>query len=282
MAKKIFLAILVVLLLLGLNLPAVLADEGEEEELSDTASVSLFVDVRAPSPPGNGGGGNGYYYASTDYCGVSGTFPIDSSGKVIRTVDASCKGGDLTVTIAKGTKALLDGKRLKTLTIAEDTDPPELPEGNFIGVPYSLGPSGATFDPSITLTWTFDPDDLPEGVAPEIVYFDGDKWIVLKGVVDLETNTVTAEVSHFTTFALMSPAVEVEVEAAPPPPPPPPPPTPEPVKPTPEPVKPPPEPTTLPVEPTPQASFLWFYIVIGVVVLVIIGWLVARKRRRSN
>ena len=193
---------------------------------SDNATVSLEVNVVAPSPPGIGGGGGGYYYyTKTNYCGITGTFPIDGNGKVITTQTAGCKGGDLTVTIKRKTIALDEnGYRLRSLTIEQNTDPPDLPEGNFIGFPYSLSPSDATFDPPLIFTWTFDPDDLPEGVAPSdltIIYFDGDEWVTLTGVVDTVNNTVTAEVSHFTTFALMSPAVEVEVKAAPPPPPPP-------------------------------------------------------------
>ncbi|MBA7607436.1 hypothetical protein ES703_14595 [subsurface metagenome] len=246
---------------------------------------TITQEIVAPPPPTpSGDGGPSYYHCETDFCGVSGDFYIDSSGRVIRAVDAGCEGGALTVTIEKGTIALGEnGKRLKTLEIVEDTDPPELPEGDFIGVPYSLGPSGATFDPPLILTWAFDPKDLPEGVAPEdltIVYWDGDEWVVLTGVVDTVTNTVTAEVDHFTTFALVSPAAEVAVTPPPPPPPTPEPTPPEPPKPTPEPIKPPVEPTPQPVEPTPEPSFLWLYVLIGVGVLAIIGCIVALKRRR--
>ncbi len=256
--------------------------------ISTEQTISQEIVKPPPTPSGNGGGGPSYYHVDTDFCGVSGDFYIDSSGKVIRAVEAGCKGGALTVTIEKGTIALDEnGKRLSSLKIAEDTSPPELPEGNFIGVPYSLGPSGASFDPPLILTWVFDPKDLPEGVAPEdlaIVYWDGDEWVVLTGVVDTVNNTVTAEVDHFTTFALVSPAAEVEVKAAPPPPPPPPTP-PEPVEPTPEPVKPPVEPIPQPVEPIPQPPFNWPVtggIIAGVIVALTIFFFIRRKRKEAK
>jgi len=61
----------------------------------------------------------------------------------------------------------------------------------------------------------YDPADIPEGVAEEdlvIAYWDGTEWVVLESVVDTVANTVSAKVSHFTTFAVIG--------IVPPPPPP--------------------------------------------------------------
>jgi hypothetical protein len=87
--------------------------------------------------------------------------------------------------------------------------PPSLPADTaVIGLTYDLGPDGATFDPAITITVAYDPDDIPEGVNEEdlvLAYWDGDDWVVLEGsTVDPVTNTITAPVSHFTAFTVIA------------------------------------------------------------------------------
>lgn len=296
---RLTLIIVLLLALLGstLHTPVVLADDGDEA----TASVQLTVNVVQPVTPTPSRGPT-YTTTKTDYCGVSGSFLISRSGRVIRTVTAGCEDGDLVVTIEKNTIALdEDGKALRSLTIHEDTDLPPLPEGdNFIGLPFDLGPAGATFEPPLIFTWTYDPEDIPEDAAPEdlsIVYWDGSKWITLTGVVDTENYTVTAEVSHFTTFALVVPIPVVEPEPV----------LPEPEEPTvveePEPEKPeveepiveepiveepvveepdveePEKPEVIEPE---KPSYLWAYILAGVLAAAGLSWLWWWRRRRQR
>ena len=183
-----------------------------------TVHVNCTVEVVAPSPPPTGGGPI-YITTKTDCCGVVGYFSVDQSGRVIRTVTAGCKEGDLVVTIERDTIALDgDGEPLRLLSIHEDTDPPPLPEGDsFIGLPFKLEPSGATFDPPITFIWSYDPVDFPEGVAWLVIaYYDEGtgEWVELPCTVDPVTHTITASVAHFTTFAIIG-----TVPPVPPPPP---------------------------------------------------------------
>ena len=80
---------------------------------------------------------------------------------------------------------------------------------------HDLGPDGATFDPSIIVTMNYDPEALPEGVAPEdllLAYYDPsvEEWIVLDNIVVDEVNhTIAGTTNHFTEFALLSNIVEV-------------------------------------------------------------------------
>ena len=77
---------------------------------------------------------------------------------------------------------------------------------NIIGPVYDFSPRGATFDPPIMLTIKYDSTQLPYTVTEESLYigfFDGDKWVPLKSVINPATDTVTIEVSHFSRFALM-------------------------------------------------------------------------------
>ncbi|GAH14697.1 unnamed protein product, partial [marine sediment metagenome] len=103
-----------------------------------------------------------------------------------------------------------DGKRLKTLEVAVDESPPAPPEdARIIGLAYDFGPDGANFDPAITFTWSYDPAGYVLGYVAEedlvLAYYDKDagKWIELDCVVDTKNNTITALVSHFTTFAIV-------------------------------------------------------------------------------
>jgi hypothetical protein len=72
-------------------------------------------------------------------------------------------------------------------------------------------PAGATFDPEITFEFSYDDSDIPEGVDEEdmvIAYYDEDtdEWVELDCEVDRVHNTITAHVSHFTTFAIVASA----------------------------------------------------------------------------
>ena len=114
-----------------------------------------------------------------------------------------------TLTIPVGTVGLTeDLECLPEITMVTMEEPPPPPEdAHVIGLVYDFGPDGATFEEAIILTFTYDPDALPEGVSEEdlvIAYFVDGEWVELdECVIDTETNTITASVSHFTTFAVI-------------------------------------------------------------------------------
>ena len=116
----------------------------------------------------------------------------------------------LTITILEGTTALdEDGNPLSQLAITVDETPPSPQDTAIIGLAYDFQPSGATFNPPMTLTSSYDPTDMPTGVAEEdlvLAYYDEETgaWVTLPCVVDPETNTITAEISHFTSFAVIA------------------------------------------------------------------------------
>lgn len=175
-----------------------------------SSTLTLTVTTPAPAAGGGGGGGTPTYYTKTNLFGTEKSFRIDSDGEVQQTIEATSKDGNLNITIPKGTIALdEDGKRLKSLEVVIDESPPDPPEDAYIiGLPYEFEPGGATFDPPITLEYTYDPADIPEGVAEEdlvIAYYDKEagEWVELPCTVDTETHTITASVEHFTTFAII-------------------------------------------------------------------------------
>ncbi|MEE8372112.1 MAG: hypothetical protein V3R87_00045, partial [Dehalococcoidia bacterium] len=76
------------------------------------------------------------------------------------------------------------------------------------GLTYEFGPEGATFEPPITITFTFVPAELPEGVSEEDLFVavwdeDAGAWVEVEGaIIDLVTGTVTIQVGHFSKYAV--------------------------------------------------------------------------------
>jgi len=223
----------------------------------------------------------------TSLFGIEESFRISDDGEILETVTGTSEDGNLTITIPEGTIALdEDGEPLSGMTADVDPSPPDPPEGaNIIGLAYDFGPAGATFEPPITLEYTYDPDEIPEGVAEAdlvIAMWDEEagEWVELPCTVDPVTNTITASVSHFTTFAIIARA-PVPPPAPPPPPEvvPAPPPPPEVVPAAPP--APPPPPEEVPEVPV-KAPINWTLIggIIAAVVVVIllVYFLVVRRR----
>jgi len=184
------------------------------ESGADPQEVDLIfagVQLQAPAPSeGAGAAPASPPTVETNLFGTTGSFEISDDGEVQESFTATSADGQLTLTIPEGTKALdKDGEPLESLEAAVDASPPDPPEYNhIIGLTYDFGPDEATFDPPITFIWTYDPDDLPEDVDEKelvVAYYDesADEWVELDCEVDTENGTITASVSHFTTFAIL-------------------------------------------------------------------------------
>lgn len=143
-------------------------------------------------------------------------FPISKTGKILESIEVSSTlpSGKVTVSINAGTKALNnDGDPLTNLTSDANLTPPPAPEDSIIYLACSFGPDGATFDPPIVLTFEYTPADIPENTDEEnlvIAIYDSSlgEWVPLDSEVDTANHTITASVSHFTTFAVLVPQVE--------------------------------------------------------------------------
>ena len=141
----------------------------------------------------------------------------DEEGVVQEPVELMSSDGETTVEVTAGTVALdAEGEPLEAITIEPMAEMPPAPAAQrVIGFAYDLGPDGATFDPPITVTFSYDRTLLPPGANEEKLviafYRTGSQvWESLTNiVVDTETQTITAEISHFTLFAVL-------VEAEPP------------------------------------------------------------------
>jgi len=124
------------------------------------------------------------------------------------------RDGRASVTIDEGTVGRTSaGQPIEEITITRVDDPPALPaDSNVVGFAYDFEPDGATFEPPITLTFTYGPSQIPAGADAEnlvIMYWDEDagEWTELAAediTIDPVTNTITARVSHFTYFSIVA------------------------------------------------------------------------------
>ncbi len=181
------------------------------DKAGNEASRSWSFQMVTGGGGGGGGGGAPTYYTETNLFGVVKSYRISRSGEIQKTIEATSVDGMLTITIPEDTITLDKyGKRLKSLLVAVDESPPSPPSNaQIIGLAYDFGPDGATFDPPLTLTFEYEEHDIPEDANEDdlvIAYWDEDaeEWIDLDCTVDPVTNTITAEVSHFTTFAILA------------------------------------------------------------------------------
>jgi hypothetical protein len=174
------------------------------------ATVTVTAVTTTTTNPSGGGGGGGGGSASVGITHLV-DFTTDK-GKFV--VDATAASDDQLVelSIDKGTIALnKNGQRLMSITIRKMQNPPPPPEdAHIIGLAYTFEPSGATFDPPITVTFTYYPSDLPEGFNEEdlaIAFYDtsSGEWVVLSNIaVDTVAHTVSGDLSHFTDFAVVA------------------------------------------------------------------------------
>ncbi|MBA7504326.1 hypothetical protein ES706_02961 [subsurface metagenome] len=102
-----------------------------------------------------------------------------------------------------------DGNELEFITVRKEVTPPQPPEGRyFVGMVYNMALDGAVFAPPVSLSLAYDEGDLPQGMVENELYLaycdDKGQWVDLTSEVDSEANRVTAEVNHFTLFAIMA------------------------------------------------------------------------------
>ncbi len=154
-------------------------------------------------PAGGGGGGLPAGYTSLlDKTSVSGVFAQTTT---VASEDNKCQ-----LLIEEGTKALnYAGGRLTSILISEITPPAQPTGAGIVGLAYSLTPNGATFAPPITLTFQYNPANIPEGVNENdlvLAVWDGSNWVNLEGpfTIDPVNHTVSAPISHFSNYAIIA------------------------------------------------------------------------------
>ncbi|MBM2825162.1 MAG: hypothetical protein HW402_826, partial [Dehalococcoidales bacterium] len=136
---------------------------------------------------------------------------VSSTGLFTSSVTAQSSDARVTLVIPVNTVGLTrDGLAVSQIDIVQSIAPAELPpDSGVVGYVYDFGPEGATFNPAITLTMSYDPAAIPSGVAANkliIAYYDTatGKWVNLTSTVNTAIYTVSALVSHFTAFTVLA------------------------------------------------------------------------------
>ncbi|MBI4286492.1 MAG: copper oxidase [Chloroflexi bacterium] len=172
-----------------------------------TSGVFVLVGKIPPPPPDAFGPPSEVNVALSGL--ASAALPRISEGIVQSTVQLSAPDNTVKVDIKSGTR-MLDARRnpLDKLSLVREASPPAPPARSALLLAHNLGPDGATFDPPITLSFTYDESALPPGAQESdltVAYWDGVQWVTLDTTVDTEANILSAAVSHFTLFGILVP-----------------------------------------------------------------------------
>lgn len=142
----------------------------------------------------------------------TGLLNTNSRGLVIQDLKVSAGDGTGDIEVPAGSVALdADGDPLADVTISPSTLP-SAGSGSgfsFAGYAYTCGPAGATFAPAADLVFAFTEAEWAELVAdgrPLVVtYYNEETGLYeeLSTTVDATSRTVTAKVTHFSSFVLM-------------------------------------------------------------------------------
>ena len=135
---------------------------------------------------------------------------VNSDGLFQQKVEAKSDDGKTIVVIEPGTTAKTDGGAAHgQITINKILIPENIKKGlNNIIEGYECEPTGATFDPAVTITFIYDPAQLPSGVDEStlaIGYYDEklQSWVKLTSTVNTLMHTVSAQVGHFSLFTII-------------------------------------------------------------------------------
>jgi subtilisin family serine protease len=186
-----------------------------DNEMGSIAGTQNNITVKKKSSGGGGGGGGGSpaptgKIVATDLYGTHPVLMIGDDGKTLDSLTSISPDGKLTLNLAAKTQ-LSDssGKPAGALTAKVMENPPALPAATaLIGVPYSFGPEGTTFNPPVTFIYRYTHYQIPEGVNEadiSLAYYDDSnaKWIPLPGILDTSANTLTVNISHFSIYAVI-------------------------------------------------------------------------------
>ena len=183
----------------------------------------LIVGCEAtPTTPQVADGEPATYQMEIDLLGTGHEVLVDVQGKLKTNVELSSADGKVSLSLKKGTIVMdKGGKPLELIHVAIDPSLPLPPEDAYIiGVAYDLRPEGATFDPALMLTISYDPQELPEKVRESDVYIarydeasGWGRWSYKN--VDTNNNRVTTQISSLGRFAVLVPMPPAPSQATP-------------------------------------------------------------------
>lgn len=197
-----------------------------EETSTYQPGESVYLILRAPGPVYTGGGGNQNAVTGTETQTPAPPPPpsiTDEEGIVTETVVIEAGDGVGSIIVPAGTEAKCqDGMPVINIDMTPLYNPnlPPLPDAavfEFAGHAYLCGPfCSPTFDPPIQLIFTLSEEEWDQRVGDDptrefyVKYYNPatGEWMNVLATVDPATRTITADISHFTIYALFVEAGE--------------------------------------------------------------------------
>jgi len=136
--------------------------------------------------------------------GTSGSFSM-SGGTVPSATSLSSSNGRMGISLAANTAVSLPAGS-QQVTVIQLASAPTPPANSKVIEAYSFGPDNTTFSPAASVTVKYDPATLPSDVQESNLYLallENSNWTEVPCTVDAVAKTVTAQVSHFSTYALL-------------------------------------------------------------------------------
>ena len=171
---------------------------------NNSSDIWDFTTVAAPAPPPT---------ISFNIGGTNASCNTSSSGVIQQAVNIPSADAKISLHIPAGTTANnSEGEPLDEINMSSALQYHPASGDRRIIAAFNFSPNGATFDPGIEITVTYDPATIPSGVNESslIAAFYNESsggWEPITGVVNTSANTITFTVHHFTTFSIQTPPV---------------------------------------------------------------------------
>jgi alpha-tubulin suppressor-like RCC1 family protein len=169
--------------------------DSADDSLSDTASFTITIKANDVT-------------TTIAISGLTSATALVVNSKGVTSARNTLTSSDkkLTLDIASGT-SLLDsnGVPVTNLKASAVNSVLATPTGSILIEAYELGPEGLKFNPSIKSTFKYDKSALPEGVDENSLYialYNGSQWNTLANTRDINNSTVSANIEHFSTYAM--------------------------------------------------------------------------------
>jgi len=173
-----------------------------------TTPTTTTSQTSSGSGGGGGGGGGGVGGSAPVASGVTAVTPyVNAQGVFNQNINIWSDDQNALVSIPSGTTGLTSGGApLTQISMIHTTTPPTFQAGaGMVDLAYDITPNGIAFDPAVNLTFTV--YNLPASLDPgtlQIAYYDTTQnaWITVPTTFNATNNTVSAQISHFTVYAV--------------------------------------------------------------------------------
>lgn len=139
------------------------------------------------------------------HVGPAENWPVDSQGYLQRNVDSTSLDGTMSIHIPSSTKMLDSSDNPLSEIHVETADPPaDPPAGYHVLQAFNFNPDGATFNPGMNITISFNPSQVPTNKTVVLAFYNTStgEWELIRGIIN-GNDTATFNITHFSVYTLM-------------------------------------------------------------------------------